>query len=236
MMEIFELKSTYNTIRGVMTLPDGKGTFPCVILSHGLVSSKDSSKYIALSDALLKQNIATCRFDYHGCGESSGKIEETTLTIRLENLSAVIDFVINHKSIDKARLGILGSSFGGATAIIKAARDRRIKCISFLATPYKLEKKEDGDVSGIKFKDEIYKDFSQYHILSEAEKVSCGLGIHGDQDEVVPYEEGLEIFKHIKEPKRFELIKGADHVFSDPVHRQKVIELSVGWFMDFFFK
>lgn len=236
MTEEFQLNSAHNTIKGVVTLPDGGGRFPCVILSHGLVSSKESSKYIALSEAFLEQKIATCRFDYHGCGESSGNIEETTLTIRLENLNVVTDFVLNHKNIDTERIGLLGSSFGGVTSILKAARDKRIKCISFWATPYKLEKREDEDISGIRFKDEIYRDFSKYDILSEAEKVSCGLGIHGDADEVVPYQEGIEIYKHMSGPKRFELIEGADHVFSDPVHRQRVIELSVRWFMDFFFK
>lgn len=236
MIEEFELKSAYNTIKGIITLPDKQGRFPCVILSHGLVSSKESSKYIALSYAFKDKDIATCRFDYHGCGESSGNIEETTLTIRLENLNVVTDYILNHRNIDRERLGILGSSFGGVTAIIKAASDKRIKCISFWATPYKLEKKEDQDISGIKFKDEIYIDFARYDILSEARKVSCSLGIHGSSDEVVAYQEGLEIYKHMGEPKRFELIEGADHIFSDNIHRQKVIDLSLSWFMDFFFK
>lgn len=236
MIEVFELKSGNNTIKGIMDIPDGKGIFPCIILSHGLVSSKESSKYIALSEAFRRVNIATCRFDYHGCGESSGKIEDTTLTIRLDNLNTVTEFVFKHGAIDKDRIGLLGSSFGGVTSIIKAARDKRIKCVSFWATPYKLEKREDEDISGIKFNDEIFRDFSKYNILSEANGVSCALGIHGDSDDVVPYEEGIEIFNHMREPKRFELIEGADHIFSDPAHRQRAIELSVRWFMHFFFK
>ncbi|HPP07303.1 MAG TPA: alpha/beta hydrolase [Syntrophorhabdaceae bacterium] len=236
MMEKFELKSRYNTLTGIMDIPDKEGRFPCVILSHGLVSSKESPKYIALSDAFREKNIATCRFDYHGCGESTGKIEETTLTIRLENLDIITEFVLNHRAIDKERIGLMGSSFGGVTSIVKAARDKRIRCVSFWSTPYKLEKRGDEDISGIKFKDEIFEDFSRYNILSEAERASCGLGIHGDSDEVVPYQEGIEIFNHIREPKRFELIHGADHVFSDPAHRQRAIELSLSWFMNFFFK
>ncbi|HOV89347.1 MAG TPA: prolyl oligopeptidase family serine peptidase [Syntrophorhabdaceae bacterium] len=233
MIEQFEVKSAYNKIKGIITAPHGKGRYPCVILSHGLVSSKESSKYIALSEALVNVGIASCRFDYHGCGESTGRIEDTTLTIRLENLDCITDYMAKKEMIDPDRLAILGSSFGGATGIIKASRDRRIRCISFWATPYMLEKKEGDTISDIKFSNEIFDDFSRYDILAEAERVSHGLCIHGDMDEVVPYQEGIAIFNKIKEPKRLEIIGGADHIFSNPVHRQRAIELALDWFVRF---
>lgn len=233
MMDFFEVESSYNKIKGVITAPDGKGRYPCVILSHGLVSSKESSKYIALSEALRGVGIASCRFDYHGCGESTGRIEDTTLTIRLENLDCITDYVAGAETIDPNRLAILGSSFGGTTGIIKASRDKRIRCISFWATPFRLEKKDGNTISDIRFTNAIFDDFSRYNILAEAKKVSHGLCIHGDMDEVVSHQEGIAIFNNIKEPKRLEIIKGADHIFSDPTHRQRAIDLALEWFVGF---
>jgi dipeptidyl aminopeptidase/acylaminoacyl peptidase len=195
-----------------------------------LISSKESSKYVALSEELHSIGIAACRFDFHGCGESGGNIAETTLTIRVENLHGVVEHVRNHNHIDRRKIGILGSSFGGSTCIIQGARDKSINCISLWATPYKLEKEDDGKISGIQFNESIYTDFLTYDILGEAKRLSRALVIHGKLDEVVPCAEGKAIYDQIKEPKKLEIIEGADHVFSSPPHRDKAITLALNWF------
>ena len=213
-----------------MAVPEGKGTFPCVVLSHGLISSKESSKYVAISERFAEAGIASCRFDYHGCGNSGGSIEETTLTIRLDNLNAIVDYVLHHRSVNPDRIGIIGSSFGGTAALIKSARDERIKCVSLWATPYVLAKEGNGSIDNIFFKDNIYTDFSTYDILSESENVSRALVIHGERDETVPCIEGKKIYENMQQPKRLEIIEGGDHVFSDPSHRERVIDLALNWF------
>jgi dipeptidyl aminopeptidase/acylaminoacyl peptidase len=237
--ESFEIRSHYNKVKGILVIPKRSvfgysRKFPCVVLSHGLVSSKDSSKYVALSEVYATEGIATCRFDYHGCGESGGNIEETTLTIRIENLDAVVDFVLSHKLVDPERLGILGSSFGGTSCVIKAARDPRVRCMSFWATPHRLDKPDDGRISDITFDETIYSDFASYDVLAEARNVSCALAIHGELDEVVPCAEGKRIYKNVKRPKKIEIIKNADHIFSQPPHREKAIHVSLNWFRRFF--
>ena len=72
-------------------------------------------------------------------------------------------------------------------------------------------------------------------MLAEAKSVSCALVIHGEMDEVVPAREGKAIYSSLKKPKRFELIKGADHIFSVPGHRERAITLSLDWFRRFLF-
>ncbi|MBA4391553.1 MAG: hypothetical protein C0399_11550 [Syntrophus sp. (in: bacteria)] len=237
MIQPFVINSLYNIISGLMIIPDtAKGPYPCVILSHGLISSKESSKYVALSEQFAAEGIASCRFDYHGCGESSGNIEETTLTIRLENLDAIVDYARNHVDIDPDRIGILGSSFGGVTCLLKASRDKRIQCVSPWATPYELNKTDDGNISDIKFKDTIYSDFLQYDVLAESAKVSHALVIHGADDDTVPCHEGKTIYERLQNPKRLEIIKGADHTFSNSVHRDEVISMGLTWFKKYLLK
>jgi len=231
MIRPFTLDSPYNSISGVMVFPDaGAAPYPCVILSHGLISSKLSSKYVSLSERYAAMGIASCRFDYHGCGESSGDIRETTLTIRLDNLDRIVGHVRSLKEIDPERVGILGSSFGAVTCVVKAARDPRIKCISPWATPHILDNSNGGDVDGITFKDSLYTDFARYDILSEAAKASHALVIHGDADEVVPCREGIAVYERLREPKRLEIIEGADHILSNPTHRERAISLALEWF------
>jgi dipeptidyl aminopeptidase/acylaminoacyl peptidase len=231
MIETFYLQSAYNRISAVLARPDDHDrAYPCVVLSHGLVSSKDSSKWVQLAERLMDAGVAACRFDYHGCGESTGDIRHTSLTKRLENLSAIIDYLVNHYAVDGARLGIIGSSFGASTALIKAARDPRIRCTSLWATPHLLEKKDEETVSEILFDDELYDDFSSYDILGEAARVSRSLVIHGTADEVVPYREGVDIYQALSDPKACELIDGADHILSDPVHRERAVSLALRWF------
>jgi dipeptidyl aminopeptidase/acylaminoacyl peptidase len=236
MIRNFEISSVYNTISALMVIPRGRKKYPCVILSHGLVSSKESSKYALISDIFAEAGIATCRFDYHGCGESGGDITETTLTIRLENLDAITEHIINHPSVDPHNIGILGSSFGGTTCVLKAAKDKRIKCVSPWATPYRLDKDGDGTISGIPFKETIFTDFDRHNVLSEARKVSDALVIHGEIDEVVPCEEGKTIYKNMQKPKKCVIIKGGDHTLSNPSHRDKAINLALKWFLEYFRK
>ena len=64
MEERFELGPAGRRVRGVFATP-GPERRPCVILSHGLLSSKESSKYLLLSEVLARGGIATCRFDFH---------------------------------------------------------------------------------------------------------------------------------------------------------------------------
>ena len=238
MTEEFRVTSGDHPVTGILTIPEGSGPFPCVILSHGLVSSKESSKYMYLSERLSSAGIAACRFDYHGCGESGGNIAETTLSIRLQDLESVLEHVLSYPSMESGRTGILGSSFGGSAALVEAAKNLKavISCIALWATPFTLERKGDNSISGIPFQPSIFEDFSRYDLLSEARKVSHAIVIHGELDDVVPCFEGKAIYDNLKRPKKFVLINGADHTFSNQNHRDKAAELSVAWFRRYLLK
>ena len=72
------------TVAMVLHLP-GTAPGPCVVTCHGLTASKDSDKYLLLADELDKAGISVARFDFRGCGESSGVEDETTVATRLED-------------------------------------------------------------------------------------------------------------------------------------------------------
>ncbi|MFQ6078580.1 MAG: serine aminopeptidase domain-containing protein, partial [Thermodesulfobacteriota bacterium] len=91
-IEKVSFSSKGQVIAGMLHLPDVERP-PCVIASHGLLSNKDSEKYISLGDRFSRKGIALLRFDFRGCGESEGKISESTVSDRLEDLNMAIGFV-----------------------------------------------------------------------------------------------------------------------------------------------
>ena len=119
---------------GNLCLPQEKA--PCVLMSHGLESSKDGNKWLVLAPRFHDAGFASLRFSYRGCGEgeerSEGEFADTSLTGRISDYKAASDF-LQRAEIDTARIGAIGSSFGGM--VVLAAKDERIKVIVALATP-----------------------------------------------------------------------------------------------------
>lgn len=217
---------------------------PGVLMSHGLESSKDGDKWLVLSPRLYDAGFASLRFSYRGCGEgeekSQGEFEDTTLTGRVSDYKAAIDFLYQAR-INNTRLGVIGSSFGGTVAL--AARDDRIRAIVTLATPFsfpslsELELRHSQDEgyielgSGSRLKMGFFEDLTKYSIGDEIKRIHCPLLIiHGTLDDTVPVEQAYELYKYANQPKRLEIIDGANHVFDKPEHLERIINLSLEWF------
>ncbi len=212
---------------------------PCVLMSHGFESSKDGDKWLILSARFYDQGLASLRFNYRGCGEgdekSGGEFEDTTLTERIKDYKAAIDY-LQTANINPSRLGVIGSSLGGMIAI--AAKDDRVKAIVTLATPSgPIKRFEEFDKeyielgSGRKVKRDFYEDSRQYNICQDIGKIHCPiLIIQGSLDEVVPVENACELYENANEPKRLEIVEGGNHSFDDAQHLEMVINLSLEWF------
>jgi dipeptidyl aminopeptidase/acylaminoacyl peptidase len=217
-------------ISGILHLP--KTINPsCVIASHGLLSSKDSEKYIAFGERTSKQGMAMLRFDFRGIGESEGKIEDDTVSRRISDLSAAIGFVKSRSDLGN-RIGLLGSSLGGYLSLIEASMEKEIRAVVIWATPFHLDdlgskkQEEDYPLPGEAF----FEDLPRHRLLPLLPKVSNGLVIHGEKDELVPVDQAWEIFHGLGAPKEIHIIEGADHRLTDPKHRQRALDLSVEWF------
>src|SRR5437667_545085 len=105
----------------VLHVPEGRRRVPCVVACHGLGASKDSDKYLLLGAELPAAGLALARFDFRGCGESSGREEDTTIASRVEDVEAVLGALADHPRLD-GRVGLLGSSLGGFVALFVASR------------------------------------------------------------------------------------------------------------------
>jgi len=231
-VERVSFASQGQAIAAVLHLPvlDTKNQ-PCVITSHGLFSSKDSEKYIVLGDRFARRGMAFLRFDFRGCGESGGKISETTVSDRMEDLNMAIRFARSLPRIDP-RIGLMGSSLGGFISLIMAAGKEDIRAVVTWATPFSLngleEKRGEGEMASLG--EEFFHDIKVHDLTSALGKVVNCLVIHGDRDELVPVEQARMIYERLNEPKKMEIIEGGDHRLTNPNHREKAFEMTLEWF------
>jgi len=217
-------------IAGVLHLPEKKNP-PCVIASHGLLSSKESEKYIALGDGLSQEGIAMLRFDFRGIGESEGRMEEDTISRRIMDLGSAFEFIRSRRDLKK-RIGLLGSSLGGYVSLIKASQEEKIRAIVIWATPFHLDDlKSNKGTEGHPLPEEaFFEDLPKHRLLPLLPRVSNCMVIHGEKDELVPVDQAWEIFHNLGAPKEIRILEGADHRLTDPAHRSHAMELSIGWF------
>src|SRR4030066_915432 len=229
-IEKVSFKSEGCRISGILHLPERKNP-PCIIASHGLLSSKDSEKYIALGKQLTKEGMSTLRFDFRGIGESEGSEEDNTISKKIADLSAAIDFIKSYPGLGN-RIGLLGSSLGGFLSLMKASMDKEIRAVVIWATPLHMDdlgsKKQEEDYSLPP--EAFFEDLPRHRLLPLLPNVSNCLVIHGEKEELVPMEQALGIFDSLSPPKELHIIGKADHRLLDPAHRQRAIELSVDWF------
>jgi len=198
----------------------------CVITCHGLYSGKDSEKYVEVGRRFCGEGFAVLRFDFRGCGESGGRLEDTSLTGRMEDLESALDFV---QEQGYGRIGVMGSSLGGTVAVLTAAKDRRIKALVTWATPCRLDELFRGEV--IEGLERLRQDAEKYDVVKAAKEIQCPiLIVHGSLDEQVPLSHANVLYENAKEPKDIQIVESADHRLTDPIHRRRAVELTLGWF------
>lgn len=99
-----------------------------VVFCHGYTGVKD----LYLPDnarALNRAGYVAMTFDYKGWGESAGPGSRLAPYSRVADAQAALTFLGTLPEIDPERLGIYGTSYGGATAVWVGAVDTRVKCV-----------------------------------------------------------------------------------------------------------
>ncbi len=220
-------------VAGVLHLP-ARRPGPCVVACHGMGASKDSDKYLLLGRHFPAAGLAVARFDFRGSGESGGLHHDATIASRMADLEAVLDFLAKQPELSGA-FGVLGSSLGGYVALWVAAGRRRgagsrlpVVTWNAPASLRALGQVQTGDAPGPALVAEV----SRGEHAEAPAGASHLLVIQGDRDEVVPPAHARRLFDRAVEPKRLQLIPGADHRLSDPAHRLQAVADSRDWFID----
>jgi alpha-beta hydrolase superfamily lysophospholipase len=214
-------------LQGILHLPQDRRP-PVVIGCHGLYSSINSPKQIALAEQCNRLGIAYFRFDHRGCGKSEGKFEDvTSLEARCRDLIAAVE-TINNRIDTGGRLGLFGSSMGG-TVCLSAASRLATDAVVTLAAPVRSNLTDEQPEFS---RSEIVFDAAkrQFDITEGLSKISNILIFHGDADDVVPVSHAREIYKLAKKPKKIIIQKSGDHPMSNKGHQTEFIREASQWF------
>ena len=127
-------------------------------------------------------------FNFRGVGGSQGNFGGGIA--EQEDAASAISWVTSQPESDGNRVGLFGYSFGAAVALPVACADARVKAVALVSMP-------PGP--------------AQMSLLKKCAKPK--LIISGTDDAVVPLEQARLMHREAAEPKQFELISGADHVW-----------------------
>jgi len=99
-----------------------------IVLCHGYTGVKD----LYLPDnarVLTEAGYMVLTFDYKGWGESEGPRSRLAPYSRVYDVQAALTFLSTLPEVDPERLGIYGTSYGGATVVWVGAIDPRVCCV-----------------------------------------------------------------------------------------------------------
>ncbi len=241
--KIFFENSKGNKLCGILSNPTKDKGKPIIILCHGFSTSKNSGTYVSLGQILNKAGISTFRFDFFGHGESEGKFEDVTTS---EAVNDILNAIKLLKRLGYTKIGLMGGSFGGIASTMAASKTNDLFVLALKSPVSNYEEKEivtkskkeleewkrkgyryyvSGDGRKLRLNYTFYKDFEKNNGYEAAKQIKVPtLIVHGDKDESVPVEQSKKIASIIRN-SRLEIIKGADHRYSEPEHRERMLNL-----------
>lgn len=128
-------------LAGTLTMPEGNGPFPAVVLVTGSgQQDRDEAlmghkPFLVIADYLTRKGIAVLRYDDRGTAKSKGNFATSTTYDFADDAEAGLTWLKKHPLIDEKHVGIAGHSEGGLIAPIVASRNKNVNFIILLAGP-----------------------------------------------------------------------------------------------------
>lgn len=149
--------------------------------------------------------VSVLLFDYRGYGRSQGTASEEG-TYR--DAEAALAYLRSREDIDPGKIVLFGRSLGAAVAVELATRHRPYGLV--LESPFLSI--QDMARRSHPFLPVASLLRTKYDSKAKIQKVEAPvLVLHGDRDEIIPFEAGRRLFEEAKEPKKFHAISGAGH-------------------------
>lgn len=245
-------------IAAALHVPSKKSRSSCaIILAHGFTGDKDtegdSDMFPLLAENLCKRGFHVLRIDFRGSGESDGKFEDMTISGEVSDLQRSIEF-LKEKGFEK--IGVVGGSLGGCVTLLAYAGNMDCMVLWYPAI-FPQETKsfqfmESNEKELLKRGKILYKERygRKYYVgknyyeerkvakpFSRIKDITCPfLIVAGDKDASVPFSQQLRAIRAAREPKKLEVVRGADHCFKDKTGKvrkewkERAISVTVDWF------
>ncbi|MBQ5638366.1 MAG: alpha/beta fold hydrolase, partial [Alistipes sp.] len=130
------------TLVGTLTLPEGEGRHPAIVLVTGSGTQNRDEELMehrpfwVLADRLTRAGFVVLRYDDRGYKATPEEVQRlaysTTDHLTLDALGA-FDFLRNHAAVDADRIVVAGHSEGGTIAVMAAAQEPQVAAVVSLA-------------------------------------------------------------------------------------------------------
>lgn len=205
------------------------------VCCHGLKSDKAGS-YERRCNRALEAGYNAVRFDFRGCGDSDGAFVDSTLSARLADLEAVLEY------FDPDSCVLFGSSFGGTVAF-HAARTFAASRVEAVVTRapvtytralenYQAAIARDGEVvfeDGDRLDERFSSDLERYDFADVARDLEVPVVlVHGLEDESVPVSDSRDAARAIDGDVLLQTLSGEGHLFSPAAERQ-LLAVTFAW-------
>ncbi|KGE19422.1 alpha/beta hydrolase family protein [Paenibacillus wynnii] len=229
-----------------------KDRVPLAVICHGFIGSRIGVDRIFVKAAreLAQEGYLVIRFDYIGCGESTGTYGSEDMESLIAQTKAVLDYGLSAGDVDPTRVTLIGHSLGGAVALLTAVRDRRVKnLVLWSAVGYPFNdivkivgreaydtavKSGSADHAGYTFTPAYFNSLAAFQPFQETGKFGGDvLVIHGTSDDVIPVDYAFlyqKLFWTRPEGRcDKEIIFQADHTFSSGPAQEQVLKRTIDW-------
>lgn len=139
-------------IAGDVCVPEGEGPAPVVAIAHGWLGWKDRSFLPYFAEGLAQAGFVAVSFSFSASGVPTGRDEVledekfavATFSRQVDDLERIVTAIFERvlpggARFDIYRIGVLGYDAGGATALLEARRDSRVKALVVVNAPVRLE-------------------------------------------------------------------------------------------------
>jgi pimeloyl-ACP methyl ester carboxylesterase len=129
------------TLAGTLTVPQGTGPFPAVVLVSGSGPQNRDEEllghkpFAVLADHLTRRGIAVLRFDDRGVGKSTGRFPVATSEDFAEDVLGGVRFLKTRSEVAAGKIGVAGHSEGGLIAPMVAVQSTDVAFLVLLAGP-----------------------------------------------------------------------------------------------------
>ena len=228
-------------LTGILHHPEVPTPDTCVVVAHGMLSSKASDKHRLICETAAAVGAVALRFDFRGRGDSDGDPAILTVSNEVEDLTAAI---ATARQRGCARVIVVGSSLGGTVAVLMGADDGGLTGLVTIAAPARLARaprhawggsgRADSDsrieVAPGEFIDrEFFTDAARHDVIGAARSLTCPwLIIHGSADPVVPVDDA-SLFAKNAPNSDLSIHPTAGHRFDQPEERDWLIERVAGF-------
>lgn len=109
--------------------PEGPGPHAAVVMAHGFGAVKEMF-LDRFAERFAAAGLAVLVFDHRGFGGSSGTPrQEADPVLQARDYRHAITWLCTRPEVDRARIGVWGTSYSGGHVLQVAGVDRRVRCV-----------------------------------------------------------------------------------------------------------